>query len=215
MKKAAVPPILVPAMLLAVAVSAHAQQQVKVPTIGWIGVAVSGTRIELFRRELRELGYIEGKNIAIEVRSADDKLDRLPVLADELTRLKVNVLVVPSTSGALAAKNATRTIPIVFISSADPVTAGLADSLPRPGGNITGFTTIGAVLAGKRLELLKEIVPNLSRVAVLWDPDDPTTAQRRKETQTASTRTTSAAPFHGGKQCRQIRGRVQRGDKSA
>jgi ABC-type uncharacterized transport system substrate-binding protein len=162
---------------------AEAQQQAKVPKIGWLGVAVSGTRIELFRRELRELGYIEGKNIAIEVRSADDKLDRLPVLADELTRLKVDVLVVPSTSGALAAKNATRTIPIVFISSADPVTAGLVDSLPRPGGNITGFTTIGAVLAGKRLELLKEIVPNLSRVAVLWDSHDPTTAQQWKESQ--------------------------------
>jgi putative tryptophan/tyrosine transport system substrate-binding protein len=174
---------LVGVLLFALCNSVHAQQQVKVPTIGWIGVAVSGTRIELLRRELRELGYIEGKNIAIEVRSADDKLDRLPVLADELTRLKVNVLVVPSTPGALAAKNATRTIPIVFIGSSDPVTAGLVDSLPRPGGNITGFTTVGAVLAGKRLELLKETVPNLSRVAVLWDSDDPTTAEQWKESQ--------------------------------
>jgi putative ABC transport system substrate-binding protein len=90
---------------------------------------------------------------------------------------------VPSTPGALAAKNATRTIPIVFTGSGDPVAAGLVDGLSRPGGNITGFTTIGAVLAGKRLELLKEIIPNLSRVAVLWDSHDPTTAQQLKESQ--------------------------------
>jgi putative ABC transport system substrate-binding protein len=169
-------------LLLADARYAEAQL-VKIPKIGWLGYAVLGSRIELFQRELRELGYIEGKNIAIEVRSADDKLDRLPVLADELIRLKVDVLVVPSTPGALAAKNATRTIPIVFTGSGDPVAAGLVDSLSRPGGNITGFTTIGAVLAGKRLELLKEIIPNLSRVAVLWDSHDPTTAQQWNESQ--------------------------------
>ena len=132
---------------------------------------------------LRDLGYVEGKNIAFEYRSADNKLDRLPALADELVRLKVDVLVTPGTSEALAAKNATRTIPIVFFSGGDPVAAGLVDSLARPGGNITGFTNIGAVLAGKRLELLKETVPKLSRVAVLWDPQDPSSAQQWKESQ--------------------------------
>ena len=129
------------------------------------------------------LGYVEGKNIAFEYRSAEGKLDRLPALADELVRLKVDVLVTAATPAALAAKNATRTIPIVFLSVADPVAAGLVDSLARPGGNITGFTTIAAVLAGKRLELLKETVPKLSRVAVLWDPQDPGSAQQWKESQ--------------------------------
>jgi ABC-type uncharacterized transport system substrate-binding protein len=160
-------------------------QQAKLVKIGWLGVApiVSSTGIEFFRRELRDLGYIEGKNITIEVRSADNKLDRLSILADELARSKVDVLVVPSTPGALAAKNATRTIPIVFLGSGDPVAAGLVNSLARPGGNITGFTTTGSVLAGKRLELLKETVPNLSRIAVLWDSHDPTAAQQWKESQ--------------------------------
>ena len=132
---------------------------------------------------LRDLGYVEGKNIAFEYRFADNKLDRLPALADELVRLKVDVLVTPGINEALAAKNATRTIPIVFMISADPVAAGLVDSLARPGGNITGFTDIGAVLAGKRLELLKETVPKLSRVAVLWDPQNPSSAQEWKESQ--------------------------------
>ena len=164
----------------------------------------SAARRELFRREFRELGYVEGKNIAFEYRYAEDKLDRLPALADELVRLKVDVLVTPATPAALAAKNATRTIPIVFFSVADPVAAGLVDSLARPGGNITGFTNIAAVLAGKRLELLKETVPKLSRVAVLWNPQNPGSAQQWKESQLRGTRTGSATSFHGGKQRRQI-----------
>ena len=134
-------------------------------------------------RELRALGYVEGKNIAFEYRYAEGKLDRLPALADELVRLKVDVLLTPSTPAAVAAKNATKTIPIVFYSGSDPVAAGLVDSLARPGGNITGFTTISAVLAGKRLELLKETVPKLSRVAALWNPQDPSSAQTWKESQ--------------------------------
>ena len=164
---------------------AEAQQQAKVPKIGWLGArsALQSTGLELFRRELRELGYVEGKNIAFEYRYAEDKFDRLPALADELVRLKVDVLVTPTTPAALAAKNATRTIPIVFLGVADPVAAGLVDSLARPGGNITGFTTIAAVLAGKRLELLKETIPKLSRVAVLWNPQDPGSAQQWKESQ--------------------------------
>ena len=145
--------------------------------------AASSTGLELFRQEIRKLGYIEDKNIAFEYRSADNKLDRLPALADELVRLKVDVLVTPGTAEALAAKNATRTIPIVFFGGGDPVAAGLIDSLARPGGNITGFTSIGAVLAGKRLELLKETIPKLAHVAVLWDPKNPGGARLWKESQ--------------------------------
>ena len=165
---------------------ADAQQHEKLPKIGWLGARPtpgSGTGSELLLRELRKLGYVEGNNIAIESRYADNKLDRLPALADELVRLKVDVLVTPSTPSALAAKNATRTIPIVFSIGGDPVAAGVVDSLARPGGNITGFTTISEVLAGKRLELLKETVPNLSRVAVLWDPRNPGSTQEWKESQ--------------------------------
>jgi putative ABC transport system substrate-binding protein len=164
---------------------ADAQQQTEVAKIGLLGArpAASSTGLELFRQELSKLGYIEDKNIAFKYRSADNKLDRLPALADELVRLKVDVIVTPGTAEALAAKNATRNIPIVFFGGGDPVAAGLVDSLARPGGNITGFTSIGAVLAGKRLELLKETVPKLSRVAVLWDPQDPSAAQQWKESQ--------------------------------
>src|SRR5215468_1243634 len=166
---------------------ADAQQHEKLPKIGWLGARPatpgSGTGSELLLRELRKLGYVEGNNIAIEYRRADNRLDRLPTLADELIRLRVDVLVTPSTPSALAAKNATRTIPIVFSIGGDPVAAGVVDSLARPGGNITGFTTISEVLAGKRLELLKETVPNLSRVAVLWDPRNPGSTQEWKESQ--------------------------------
>jgi putative ABC transport system substrate-binding protein len=134
-------------------------------------------------REFRKLGYVEGKNIAFDFRSADNKLDRLPAVADELVRLKVDVLITPGTPTALAAQNATRTIPIVFAAVADPITAGLVDSLARPGGNITGFTEIPERLAGKRLELLKETIPKLSHVAVLWNPQNPGNAQQWKESQ--------------------------------
>src|SRR4029450_8537401 len=113
----------------------------------------------------------------------EDKFDRLPALADELVGLKVDVLIASSTPAALAAKNAAKTIPIIFLGVSDPVAAGLVDSLARPGGNITGFTNIAPVLAGKRLELLKETVPKLSRVAVLWDPKDSGSTQQWKESQ--------------------------------
>jgi putative tryptophan/tyrosine transport system substrate-binding protein len=174
------------AMILFTAVSiAEAQPQAKVAKIGWLGARTPGpgSGREFFERELRALGYIEGKNIVIESRYADNKLDRLPALAEELVHLKVDVLIAPTTVEVLAAKNATRTIPIVFFNVPDPVASGLVDSLARPGGNITGFTTITAVLAGKRLELLKETVPNLSRVALLWDPQNPAAAQQWKESQ--------------------------------
>jgi putative ABC transport system substrate-binding protein len=174
------------ATLFALYFSAQAQQQAKAPRIGWLLIGSDsgrGSALPAVPRELRVLGYFEGKNIAFEGRYADNKLDRLPALADELVRLKVDVLITTSTPGALAAKNATRTIPIVFYNVVDPVGDGLVDSLARPGGNITGITDIAAVLTGKRLELLKETVPKLSRVAMLWDPQNPGAAQQWKESQ--------------------------------
>jgi putative ABC transport system substrate-binding protein len=172
-------------MLIALCVSAEAQQQAKIAKFAWLGTrpTTSTGGQESIRRMLGDLGYVEGKNIAFEYRFADNNVDRLPALADELVRLKVDVLVTPGINETLAAKNATRTIPIVFMISPDPVAAGLVDSLARPGGNITGCTDIGAVLAGKRLELLKETVPKLSRVALLWDPHNPSSAQVWKESQ--------------------------------
>jgi ABC-type uncharacterized transport system substrate-binding protein len=167
---------------------AEAQQPAKVAKIGELvfgGRPGGGLGIgrELLRRELRQLGYIEGKNVVFEVRSADGKPDRFPALADELVRLKVDVILATSGGEIRAAKNATRTIPVVFMTTGDPVAAGIVDSLARPGGNLTGFTVISALLAGKRLELLKETIPKLSRVAVLWNPQDPGPAQQWKESQ--------------------------------
>jgi putative ABC transport system substrate-binding protein len=125
---------------------------------------------QAFRLGLRDLGWVEGKNINIEYRYAEGSSDRLPDLAAELVRLKVDVIVVSSSTAALAAQKATRAIPIVMASGGDPVASGLGESLARPGGNITGLSQMSQELAGKRLELLKEIVPKLSRVAVLWNP---------------------------------------------
>jgi putative ABC transport system substrate-binding protein len=126
---------------------------------------------QAFRQGLRDLGWVEGKNISIEVRYADGRTDRLPGLVAELVRLSVDVIVTSVTPDTRAAKNATRTIPIVMVSPGDPVQTGLVASLARPGGNITGLSQMAPDLAGKRLELLKEIVPKLSRVAVIWNPD--------------------------------------------
>ena len=188
MKKAAVPSILVAVLLLAFAVIAEAQHSARMARVGWLATrsSASGTGLDRLRRHLRALGYIEGKNIAFEFRSADDKLDRLPSLADELVGLKVDVFLTPSTAETLAARNATRTIPIVGLNLGDPVALGLVDSLARPGGNITGLTNITTVLAGKRLELLKETIPQISRVAVLWYPQDPGSTPQWKESQIAA-----------------------------
>jgi putative ABC transport system substrate-binding protein len=161
-------------------------QTIKVAKIGWLGEGGAGSGREFFRQALADLGYVEGKNLTIEYRYSEGRPDRLPALADELIRLKVDVLVTPSGHLARVFKNATRTIPIVFLSVGDPVAIGLVDSLPRPGGNITGFSIISPVLAGKRLELLKEIIPKLSRVAVLWNPNDPSATQQWKESQLPS-----------------------------
>ena len=160
-------------------------QQARIPRIGWLAVspASAAATIDLFQREFTRLGYVDGKNVVFEYRYAEGKLDRLPALAEELVRQKVDVIIAPTTPAAIAVKNATKTIPIVFIDVTDPIAAGLIDSLARPGGNITGFTTIGAILAGKRLELLKETVPKLSRVAVLWNPKDASSVQSWKESQ--------------------------------
>ena len=160
-------------------------QRAKIPRIGWLAVrpASAAFTIKSFQREFSKLGYVDGKNVVFEYRYAEGKLDRLPALAQELVQLKVDVLIAPNTPAALAAKNATKSIPIVFIDVTDPIAAGLIDSLARPGGNITGFTTIGSILAGKRLELLKETVPKLSRVAVLWNPQDPSSAQNWEASQ--------------------------------
>jgi putative ABC transport system substrate-binding protein len=176
-------------LLLAFCVPVQAQPHAKVSRVGWLSAAAgpgptTGQR-EIIRI-LRDLGYVEGKNITFEIRFAENKLDRLPALAEELVALKVDVLLTPGTPGALALKNSTKAIPIVFLDVTDPVGVGLIDSLPRPGGNITGFTSIESVLAGKRLELLKETVSKLSRVAVLWDPQNPSSAQEWKESQSAA-----------------------------
>jgi putative ABC transport system substrate-binding protein len=171
---------------LLLTVSLTEAQQSKVAKIGWLSAGSASDVASVqegIRSLLREPRYVEGKNIAIEFRYADMKLDRLPALADELVRLKVDALLVGGPPAALAAKNATRTIPIVFYNVADPVALGLVDSLAAPGGNITGFTIITEVLAGKRLELLKDTIPKLSRVAVLWNPQNPGNAQQWKECQ--------------------------------
>jgi putative tryptophan/tyrosine transport system substrate-binding protein len=161
------------AMLLSLGFTAEAQQPKKVPRIGFLvpGSPFSySDRIEAFRQGLRELGHIEGQNIIIEYRYTEGKSDRLPVLASELVQLKVDVIVTGTTPAIQAVKNTTSTIPIVMAEVADPVAVGLVASLARPGGNITGLTTFSPDLDGKRLELLKEILPKVTRVAYIWDP---------------------------------------------
>ena len=171
---------------------AEAQQHTNVSKIAWLGARSFGSDerqrsgAELFFAEFSKLGYVDGKNITTEYRYADDNFDRLPALADELVRLKVNLLLAAATREALAAKTATRTIPIIFFGVPDPVASGLVDSLARPGRNITGFTSISAVLASKRLELLKETIPNLSRVGVLWNPQNLASAEQWRASQQSS-----------------------------
>jgi putative ABC transport system substrate-binding protein len=160
--------------LLAVPLAAKAQQVGKVPRIGFLFSGDSGParEVDTFRQGLRDLGYVEGQNIAIEYRFAGGQVERLPELAAELVRLKLDVIVAPYTPPALAAKRATSTIPIVFAVVADAVGAGLIANFARPGRNITGLTSSSAELGGKRLELLKQVVPKASRVAVLYNPAD-------------------------------------------
>ena len=165
---------MVPAGLLVAPLAARAQPAGKVPRVGFLlGFSPGPSReVDAFRRGLRELGYIEGQNIAIDYRYARGQVERLPELAAELVRLNPDVIVAPYTPPALAAKRATSMIPIVFAGVADAVGAGLITNLGRPGGNITGLTSTGAELGGKRLELLKQVISKASRVAVLYNPAD-------------------------------------------
>jgi len=178
--------------LVALALSPFRQaeaQQAKIRRIGYLTANTSSAelpRFDAFRRRLRELGYFEGHNLTIEYRHAEGNFDRLPGFAAELAGLKVDVLVGVTTNAAQAAKNATKTIPIVFIGVSDPIAAGLVTAW-RGLGNITGFTNIAPVLSGKRLELLQETVPKLSRVAVLWDPHSPGSVPQWKESELAAT----------------------------
>jgi putative ABC transport system substrate-binding protein len=176
------------ALLSALSLPAEAQQTGKIYRIGFLSGGFPGPShwTTILRTELRKLGYIEGKNTIIESRYSENKRDRSPILAKELVRLKVDVIVTGGTNDTEAAKNATKTIPIVCLTLLDPIEHGFIASLAHPGGNITGFMTISDVLAGKRLELLKEVVPNLSRVAVIWTPRFPAAAQQWKENQRAA-----------------------------
>ena len=170
--------------LLAAPIAAEAQQAAKVARIGYLSTtgAASPHLPEAFRQGLRDLGYVEGRDVMIEYRDAEGKLERLRALAADLVALKVDVIVAPAYPGALAAKNATDTIPIIMVAVADPVQTGLIASLVRPGGNITGLALLaGPEMVGKLLELLKEAVPNLSRVAVLSNPANPMHVVRLRE----------------------------------
>jgi putative tryptophan/tyrosine transport system substrate-binding protein len=189
MKSDAVPSILVVVVLLALGVTAEAQQPKKVPRIGSLYAGDPSTqsaRIEAFRQGLRDLGYVEGKNIVIERRYAEGKYDRLPALVAELVRLKVDIIVTGGGPATRAAKEATSTIPIVMTNDADPVASGIVASLARPGGNITGLSNFAPELSGKRLEILREVVPTLSRVAVFETSTRPDNAQLLKEVDLAA-----------------------------
>jgi len=177
--------------ILAAPVAAEAQQAGKISRIGFLSPSSpSDLRmqrfLEAFRHGLGELGYMEGQNIAIESRWAEGKYDRLPGLAAELVRLKVDVIVAAAVPAIRAAKEATRTIPIVMSAVVDPVATGLVASLARPGGNITGLSTMAPALVGKQFEMLKEVVPKASRVAVLWNPTNPGNAPQLREAEVAA-----------------------------
>src|SRR6185436_6666823 len=177
------------AMLFVLCLPLEAQQPKKVARICYLGNAVSGRQaiyIKMFRERLRELGYVEGQNITIEYRDFEGKVERLPELAAELVRLNCDVIVTQGNEAAEAAKNATKTIPVVMAFGADAVRRGIVADLARPGGNITGLTSIGTEIYGKRLELLKETVPKLARVALIWSPTNPDGGSQVKETETVA-----------------------------
>jgi putative tryptophan/tyrosine transport system substrate-binding protein len=177
------------AICLLIATPADAQQKIKVARIGFLGSSPAfrvQQFVDAFRQGLRELGYIEGQNATIEYRYADGKFDRLPKLAAELVGLKVDVIFAQAAPAIRAAKEATKTIPIVFETLGDPVSGGFVTSLAKPGGNLTGVGGLAPELSGKRLELLKEIVPRLTRVAVLANPNNPQLVAVLRETETAA-----------------------------
>jgi putative ABC transport system substrate-binding protein len=174
------------AVLLTLCFPAQAQQPGKIPRIGFVHADSVSARNEAFRHGLREIGYVEGKNITIEYRSAEGKPDRQHALAAEVVRLKVDVIVTGGSGATRAAKEATFTIPIVMAQDPDPVANGFIASLARPGGNITGLSNLSPEISGKRLELLKEIVPKLSRVAVLGTSTFPGNVQYLRQTEVAA-----------------------------
>jgi len=174
------------AVLFALCLPAEAQQKGKVPRIGILFIGGRNQpHLEAFKQGLRERGYMEGENITFDYRYADGKEDRLPVLAAELVHLKVDVIVVTADVSAQAAQQATKTIPIV-VTTGDPVTWGLADSLAKPGGNVTGLSVLLADLSGKRVEILRETFPKLTRLATLWNPAERVATPVFKETSTAA-----------------------------
>jgi putative ABC transport system substrate-binding protein len=189
MNKAGLSSILVATMLLAVAGMAQAQQPAKIPRVGFLAQVSSSAisaRLEAFRQGLRELGYVEGKNILIEYRYADGKLDRLKGLAGELVGLKVGIIVTAGPTATHAAKETTSVIPIVMGFDNDPVGSGFVASLARPGGNITGLSSVAPEMSGKRLELLKEVLPRLARVAMISNSREPGNSPTLKETELAA-----------------------------
>src|SRR5262249_31210962 len=168
---------------------ARAEQPSKVSKIGFLDMAsqsFAATRAASFEQGLHSLGYIEGRNVVIEYRYAEGKADRLPTLAAELVRLEVDVIVTSASQETRAAKEATNTIPIVMTNEGDPVETGFVASLARPGGNITGLSTLAPEISGKRLELLKEVVPKLSRVAVFGTSTNPGNADTLRELEVAA-----------------------------
>jgi putative ABC transport system substrate-binding protein len=175
------------ALLFVLCFPVDAQQPTKIPRIGCLyATSLSSARIEAFRQGLRELGYVEGKNIAIEWRSSEGKYDRLPALAAELVRLKVDIIITGGAPAPRAAKEATVTIPIVMTQVGDPVGSGFVASLARPGGNITGLSQLSPELSGKRLEILKEVLPKLSRLAVFGTSFEAGQLQVMKEIERAA-----------------------------
>ena len=185
MKKGTLTLFISATLVLAPAYLAHAQKQATIPRIGvlYLGAPHSNPNFDVFVQGLRELGYIDGKNILIEYRYAEGKEDRLPELATELVRLKVDAIFTAGTPALFALKQATKTIPIVFFSTSDPIGTGVVASLAHPGGNITGMSGLASDLWPKRLELLKEIFPKLSRVAMLWNKGNAGMALEAKATQ--------------------------------
>ena len=175
--------------ILLAPLATQAQQAGKVHRIGFLGNSTAALEANLvgpFREGLRDLGYVEGQNILIEYRWADGKYERFPALIAELIALKVDVIVTAGTPATLAVKKATTSVPLVMVAVGDPVGTGIVASLNRPGGNITGLTSISPELEGKRLELLREVVPKLSRVAVLWNPVSPFQVIAEKEVRAAA-----------------------------
>jgi putative ABC transport system substrate-binding protein len=175
--------------LLAAPLVSEAQQAGKIYRIGVLeptSMALNAANLDAFRQGLRELGYVEGHNLMIEYRSADGRSERFPDLAAELVRLKVDVIMTRGTPAVLAAKNATGTIPVVMAASGDPVLSGVVASLARPGGNVTGLSAIVGEISGKRLELIREVVPGVSRVAALFNMSNPIDALQWKETESAA-----------------------------